>query len=113
LFRYRFIKNFRYAEKLYENNRRQTEALQRSSAKSGTKNLKSSNLPAGRQVGKDRFRELAEGGLGGISPTLQILGEICSNFFEGTPPVGKYGILHHHSPAFTRWLTVSKNCQRT
>jgi len=26
---------------------------------------------------------------GGIPPALQILGEICSNFFERTPPVGK------------------------
>src|SRR3989338_9062012 len=25
-------------------------------------------------------------GLGGIPPALQILGEICSNFFERTPP---------------------------
>jgi len=30
-----------------------------------------------------------EGVLGGIPPALQILGEICSNFFERTPPVGK------------------------
>jgi len=29
-----------------------------------------------------------KGGLGGIPPALQILGEICSNFFERTPPVG-------------------------
>ena len=28
-------------------------------------------------------------GVGGILPALQILGEICSNFFERTPPVGK------------------------
>ena len=28
----------------------------------------------------------AEGYLGGISPALQILGEICSNYFERTPP---------------------------
>src|SRR3989344_2744354 len=28
-------------------------------------------------------------GLGGIPPALQIWGEICSNFFERTPPVGK------------------------
>ena len=28
-------------------------------------------------------------GVGGIPPALQILGEICSNFFERTPPVGK------------------------
>ncbi len=27
-----------------------------------------------------------EGGLGGIPPALQILGEISSNFFERTPP---------------------------
>ena len=27
-----------------------------------------------------------KGGLGGIPPALQILGEICSNFFERTPP---------------------------
>ena len=26
-----------------------------------------------------------KGGLGGIPPALQILGEICSNFFERTP----------------------------
>jgi hypothetical protein len=30
-----------------------------------------------------------KGGLGGIPPALQILGEICSNFFERTPPIGK------------------------
>ena len=30
-----------------------------------------------------------KGGLGGIPPALQILGEISSNFFESTPPVGK------------------------
>ena len=30
-----------------------------------------------------------KGGLGGIPPALQMLGEICSNFFERTPPVGK------------------------
>jgi len=28
-----------------------------------------------------------KGGLGGIPPALQILGEISSNFFESTPPV--------------------------
>ena len=28
-------------------------------------------------------------GLGGMPPALQILGEISSNFFERTPPVGK------------------------
>ncbi|MCZ7398238.1 MAG: hypothetical protein O8C62_00920 [Candidatus Methanoperedens sp.] len=28
-----------------------------------------------------------KGGLGGIPPALQILGEICSNFFERTPPI--------------------------
>jgi len=27
-----------------------------------------------------------KGGLGGIPPALQILGEISSNFFESTPP---------------------------
>src|SRR3989344_3469298 len=30
-----------------------------------------------------------KGGLEGISPALQIFGEICSNFFERTPPVRK------------------------
>jgi len=30
-----------------------------------------------------------KGGLGGIPPALQILGEISSNFFERTPPIGK------------------------
>jgi len=30
-----------------------------------------------------------KGGLGGIPPALQILGEISSNFFESTPPVEK------------------------
>ena len=30
-----------------------------------------------------------KGGLGGIPPALQILGEISSNFFKSTPPVGK------------------------
>jgi len=30
-----------------------------------------------------------KGGLGGIPPALQILGEISSNFFERTPPVRK------------------------
>jgi len=33
-----------------------------------------------------------KGGLGGIPPALQILGEICSNFFKRTPPVGKMQI---------------------
>jgi hypothetical protein len=28
-----------------------------------------------------------QGGLGGIPPALQILGEICSDFFERTPPL--------------------------
>jgi len=28
-----------------------------------------------------------KGGLGGIPPALQILGEISSNFFERTPPI--------------------------
>jgi hypothetical protein len=31
-----------------------------------------------------------KGGLGGIPPALQILGEISSNFFESTPPVRKF-----------------------
>ena len=30
-----------------------------------------------------------KGGLGGVPPALQILGEISSNFFESTPPVRK------------------------
>jgi len=30
-----------------------------------------------------------KGGLGGIPPALQIFGEISSNFFERTPPIGK------------------------
>jgi hypothetical protein len=30
-----------------------------------------------------------KGGLGGIPPALQILGEISSNFFESTPPIRK------------------------
>ena len=30
-----------------------------------------------------------KGGLGGIPPALQILGEISSNFFERTPPIRK------------------------
>ena len=29
-----------------------------------------------------------KGGVGGIPHALQILGEICSNFFERTPPIG-------------------------
>ena len=89
----------------------------RSSAKSGTKNLKSSNP-------KGSLLPLCQGyeghgasgrkwGLERILSTLQILGEICSSFFERTPPVRKCGILHHHSSAFIRWFTVSKNCQRT
>ncbi|MBU0572670.1 hypothetical protein KKH23_02950 [Patescibacteria group bacterium] len=28
-----------------------------------------------------------KGGFGGIPPALQILGEICSNFFKRTPPI--------------------------
>ncbi len=32
---------------------------------------------------------LAGGRGGGIPPALQILGEISSNFFERTPPIGK------------------------
>lgn len=32
-----------------------------------------------------------KGGLGGIPPALQILGEISSNFFERTPLVKKTG----------------------
>jgi len=41
-------------------------------------------------------------GLGGIPPALQILGEICSNFFECTPPVRKclcWLVLCEGSPA--------------
>jgi hypothetical protein len=71
----------------------------------------------GRQVRKGRFSarggQVREGGLEVIPPALQILGEISSNFFERTPPVGKCEILLHYSPAFTPWLTVSKDCQRT
>jgi len=44
-----------------------------------------------------------KGGLGGgIPPALQILGEICSNFFERTPPIGKclcWLALYEDSPA--------------
>jgi len=40
-------------------------------------------------IRKGRFAGGRKGGLGGIPPALQILGEICSNFFERTPPVGK------------------------
>ena len=32
--------------------------------------------------------------LGGIPPALQILGEICSNFFECTPPTTQFLLLH-------------------
>ena len=35
------------------------------------------------------LRAGGRGGLGGIPPALQILGEISSNFFESTPPVRK------------------------
>ena len=43
------------------------------------KNLESSiSLPLQSEAG-------GRGGLGGIPPALQILGEICSNFFERTP----------------------------
>ena len=35
------------------------------------------------------MRAGGRGGLGGIPPALQILGEICSNFFERTPPKAK------------------------
>ncbi len=51
----------------------------------------------------------AEGGLGGeIPPTLQILGEICSDFFESTSLVGKSEIwlaLAEDEPtkAFPNW----------
>ena len=43
-----------------------------------------------------------KGGLGGIPPALQILGEISSNFFESTPPVRKclcWLVLCEGSPA--------------
>jgi len=41
-----------------------------------------------------------KGGLGGIPPVpLQILGEICSNFFEHTPPFRKLGGIGENSPA--------------
>ena len=39
------------------------------------------------------------GVLGGIPPALQILGEICSNFFERTPPFRKLGGIGENSPA--------------
>ena len=35
------------------------------------------------------LRAGGRGGSGGVPPALQILGEISSNFFERTPPVGK------------------------
>ena len=57
-----------------------------SSAKSVTKNLKSSNPERVASAGGRK------GGLGGIPPALQILGEISSNFFESTPPVGKRSV---------------------
>ena len=38
-----------------------------------------------------------KGGLGGIPPALQILGEISSNFFESTPPIGTISIFHFFS----------------
>jgi hypothetical protein len=93
----------------------------RSSAKSGMKNLKSSNLPAGLPAGRQAGPKgslLRAGGRvffeGGIPLALQILDEICSNFFEHTPPVGKLGFLHRHSPSSLRLLiTVSKNRPRT
>ncbi len=44
------------------------------------KNLKSSNFERVASAGGRK------GGLGGIPPALQILGEISSNFFERTPP---------------------------
>ena len=46
-----------------------------------------------------------KGGLGGIPPALQILGEICSNFFERTPPVGKSGRIQQNS-SLIFWLAV-------
>jgi len=42
------------------------------------KNLKSSNP-------KGSLPQAGGAGVGGILPALQILGEICSNFFERTP----------------------------
>jgi len=44
--------------------------------------------PVCRQAGpkESLLRAGGRGGLGGIPPTLQILGEISSNFFERTPP---------------------------
>ncbi len=36
-----------------------------------------------------------KGGLGGIPPALQILGEISSNYFESTPPDTRAGFLTH------------------
>ncbi|OGD17063.1 hypothetical protein A2V47_04040 [Candidatus Atribacteria bacterium RBG_19FT_COMBO_35_14] len=41
--------------------------------------------PACRQAGPKGSLLRAGGGLGGIPPALQILSEICSNFFERTP----------------------------
>ena len=52
----------------------------RSSAISGTKNLKSPN-PKGTLL-----RAGGRGGLEGIPPAQQSLGEISSNIFESTPP---------------------------
>jgi len=58
-----------------------------------------------------------KGGLGGIPPALQILGEICSNFFERTPPVGKclcWLALCEGSPAdFKRKLEFFYLCPAT
>jgi len=41
-----------------------------------------------------------KGGLGGIPPALQILGEISSNFFESTPPSLKVQPRRYTAPLF-------------
>jgi len=48
--------------------------------------IRSPNPPKKRPA---QARARRKGGVGGIPPALQILGEICSNFFERTPPIGK------------------------
>ena len=64
-------------------------------------------------------RAWRKGGLGGIPPALQILGEICSNFFECTPPsshrsgpILKHGRSPHNSSRqliCTGFLVKKKN----
>ncbi|KKU92793.1 MAG: hypothetical protein A2109_02975 [Candidatus Wildermuthbacteria bacterium GWA1_49_26] len=49
-----------------------------------------------------------KGGLGGIPPALQILGEISSNFFERTPP----GYLKWSKNRIRRWFLINNKSDK-